>query len=384
MIDTQASPPKFPEESFKFLNDGDKLTPQSKHTDMFQQPLSEFFFSKFQDIELKKVPSLPSDRHYLLCPPVVPGFALNDKTWKLLNVERLSDPPPSAAMENLFIDTINRNIIQAVTYAQSHPFQIDSVQSKGEGQVVLLHGSPGVGKTYTVECIAQSTGRPLIALTMGDLLHEEEKVEQELQKWFTLAERWSAILLLDEADIFLEKRATRDIQRNGIVSIFLRRMEYFRGLFFLTTNRVGQIDDAFLSRVSVVLQYDHLSDDTRKKIWRNFFNNVQRDTELAGGKKVEINRYAQQYVLNDTEVKDLMWNGREIRNALQTAILLAGYQALQDQSRKDNVVEVEEEHFKSVVSMSRKFKTYMKNISGLEEDERAKARMERVNPQKSV
>ena len=66
--------------------------------------------------------------------------------------------------------------------------------------------------------------------------------------WFGLAEQWKAILLLDEADIFLERRATRDIQRNGIVSIFLRRMEYFRGLVFLTTNRVGHIDDAFISR----------------------------------------------------------------------------------------------------------------------------------------
>ena len=351
---------------------------------MAQQPLSEFIFSDFQDIKMAETPSLPSERHYLLCPPLVPGFGLNDKTWRILNVEDISDPPPSTAMENLFIDPINRNIIQAVTYAQSHPFQIDSVQNKGEGQVVLLHGSPGVGKTYTVECIAQSTGRPLIALTMGDLMRGEEEVEHELQKWFTLAERWSAILLLDEADIFLEKRATRDIQRNGIVSIFLRRMEYFRGLFFLTTNRVGQIDDAFLSRVSVVLQYDHLSDDTRKKIWRNFFNNVQRDTELTGGKRIEINKYAQQYVLNDAEVKDLMWNGREIRNALQTAINLAGYQTLQENKSGGKVVEVEEEHFKSVVSMSRKFKTYMKNISGLEEDERAKARMERINPQKSL
>ena len=222
-------------------------------------------------------------------------------------------------------------------------------------------------------------------------MDEEEKIESKLVNWFALAERWKAILLLDEADIFLERRATRDIQRNGIVSIFLRRMEYFRGLLFLTTNRVGQIDDAFLSRVTVVLQYDHLTDDTRKKIWSGFFKKLQKDSEHRASKnddsddnrKIEVDRYAQKYVLNDPEVKDLKWNGREIRNALQTAISLANYKAVKD-GQVANIVEIEEEHFKSVVDMSKKFKTYMNSITGKEEDARASARMERADPRQST
>ena len=243
----------------------------------------------------------------------------------------------------------------------------------------------------SLECIAQATGRPLIALTIGDLIDDEEKIEAKLVNWFTLAERWKAILLLDEADIFLERRATRDIQRNGIVSIFLRRMEYFRGLLFLTTNRVGQIDDAFLSRVTVVLQYDHLTDDTRKKIWNGFFRKLQRDSdrkdskgpELIDGRKIEIDRYAQSYVLNDPDVTNLKWNGREIRNALQTAISLASYKALKD-GQTTNVVYIEMEHFVSVVEMSRKFKAYMSSITGKEEGERARARLERADPKQSA
>ena len=222
-------------------------------------------------------------------------------------------------------------------------------------------------------------------------MDEEEKIESKLVNWFTLAERWKAILLLDEADIFLERRATRDIQRNGIVSIFLRRMEYFRGLLFLTTNRVGQIDDAFLSRVTVVLQYDHLTDDTRKKIWNGFFIKLQQDSGRSGSesndsddhRKIEVDRYAKKYVLNDPEVKDLKWNGREIRNALQTAISLANYKAVKD-GRPANMVEIEEEHFKSVVDMSKKFKTYMSSITGKEEGERARARQERADPHQST
>lgn len=226
---------------------------------------------------------------------------------------------------------------------------------------------------------------------MGDLMDEEEKIESKLVNWFALAERWKAILLLDEADIFLERRATRDIKRNGIVSIFLRRMEYFRGLLFLTTNRVGQIDDAFLSRVTVVLQYDHLTDDTRKKIWNGFFKKLQQDSERRGSKsndsddnrKIEVDRYAQKYVLNDPEVKDLKWNGREIRNALQTAISLASYKAVKD-GQAANIVEIEEEHFKTVVNMSKKFKTYINSITSKEEGERARARQERADPRHST
>ena len=360
----------------------DEITPQISDTDMGEQSLSEFIFAAFHRIQIAETPVLPSDRHYFLCQPLVPGFALDDKTWKTFNVEWLSEIVPSKSMESLFIDPVNEAIIQAITYIHYHPFQLDTVQNKGEGQVVLLHGPPGVGKTYSVECIAQSTGRPLIALTMGDLLQEEKEIDEILQKWFTLAEHWDAILLLDEADIFLERRITRDIARNGIVSIFLRRLEYFSGLLFLTTNRVGQIDDAILSRVSVVLQYDHLSDDTRKKIWRSFFAKVQREADRPGTEKVEINKYAQQYVLNDPEVKNLQWNGREIRNTLQTAILLARHRALKEAQPVDKAVEVEEEHFQSVVTMNRKFKIYLRDITGQGEDGRAKARLERTNVQR--
>ena len=169
-------------------------------------------------------------------------------------------------------------------------------------------------------------------------------------------------------------------------------MEYFRGLLFLTTNRIGQIDDAFLSRVAIVLQYDRLTDDIRKKIWRGFFTKLKKDMEIIEHRectkenapiKVNISKYTQDYVLNDPEVKDLKWNGREIRNALQTAISLASYKASKESGETSNVVDVEEEHFKSVVQMSRKFKDYMNGITGKEEGERAKARYDRNDTHQS-
>jgi len=69
-----------------------------------------------------------------------------------------------------------------------------------------------------VESIANWLGRPLLALTVGDLGTEETLIEQRLNKWFDLAEAWNAVLLVDEAEVFLEKRQTRDLARNGLVA----------------------------------------------------------------------------------------------------------------------------------------------------------------------
>lgn len=68
------------------------------------------------------------------------------------------------------------------------------------------------------EWIAMTTGRPLLSLAIADIGTEEQSIEGELMKWFYFAETWNAILLIDEADIFLERRSSYDLARNGIVS----------------------------------------------------------------------------------------------------------------------------------------------------------------------
>ena len=69
-----------------------------------------------------------------------------------------------------------------------------------------------------IECVAEYTNRPLLSITPGDLGTSAYGVEQALNKFFELGERWGAILLLDEADIFLESRTESDLERNSLVS----------------------------------------------------------------------------------------------------------------------------------------------------------------------
>ena len=74
-------------------------------------------------------------------------------------------------------------------------------------------------------------------------------------------------MLLDEADVFVERRSTSDIHRNALVCIFLRKLEYYDGIMFLTTNRVQTIDEAFASRIHMPLKYEELNELARKKVW---------------------------------------------------------------------------------------------------------------------
>lgn len=90
-------------------------------------------------------------------------------------------------------------------------------------------------------------------LCIGDLGLQPIEVESNLDFNFQLAQSWGCVLLLDEADVFLAQRTQTDIERNALVSIFLRALEYYSGILFLTTNRVGSIDEAFRSRIHMRL-----------------------------------------------------------------------------------------------------------------------------------
>lgn len=127
--------------------------------------------------------------------------------------------------------------------------------------------------------------------------------------WFKLAENWGAIILIDEADIYMEQREAQDVKRNHLVAGFLRALEYFKGILFLTTNRVGIFDEAFLSRIQVQIYYDDFGDDDRDKIWNTFFEKLEEDRETT----MRIPQATKDYTQSQ-EVRALEWNGREIRN----------------------------------------------------------------------
>lgn len=139
------------------------------------------------------------------------------------------------AWQDLEIPQGHKSIVQALINThfskdKTKDAHFDLVREKGKGVIILLHGVPGVGKTATAECVAASHGKPLLPITCGDLGLKPKEVESTLQTAFQLAQAWDCVMLLDEADIFLAQRTNQDVERNALVSVFLRILEYYEGI----------------------------------------------------------------------------------------------------------------------------------------------------------
>ncbi|CZR56708.1 related to TOB3 (member of AAA-ATPase family) [Phialocephala subalpina] len=319
------------------------------------------------------------DHRYLLCTRRLMGFVLKSRSWEILDVACCQPPKINTkAIDTLVMPPERKRMIKAIVQKYTdprftpgkttQPWGADFIENKGEGQIFLLHGSPGVGKTYPAKCISELIGRPLLSLTCADFGTDEIQMEKQFLKWFKLAESWGAVMLLDEADVWLERRMISDLKRNSMVAVFLRCMEYYRGILFLTTNRVGTFDDAFVSRIHVVIHYEDLGEDQRRQIWKQFFDKLERERKDS----IFIDSRAKRYVLDDSEMKKIAWNGREIRNAFQTAVALAEYRFHFEGGKDESDMAVlDKMDFEQVCQMSVDFKTYMKDVHGADENERA-------------
>lgn len=154
----------------------------------------------------------------------------------------------------------------------------DIVQGKSGGTTVLCAGPPGVGKTLTAEVYSEIIQRPLYRVHSGQLGLNVSTMEAALKDILTRAQRWGAVMLIDEADVYI-KRRDDNIAMNAVVGVFLRVLEYFNGLLFLTTNRVDDIDEAIVSRCIALIKYYPPDDDARRCIWRVMAEQFELDLD---------------------------------------------------------------------------------------------------------
>ena len=143
----------------------------------------------------------------------------------------------------------------------------DIIAGKSGGTTVLCAGPPGVGKTLTAEVYSEIIKRPLYRVHSGQLGLNVAAMEQALKDVLTRAQRWGAVVLIDEADVYIRRRED-NMAANAVVGVFLRVLEYFNGLLFLTTNRVDDIDEAIVSRCIALIKYEPPDREARCKIWR--------------------------------------------------------------------------------------------------------------------
>jgi SpoVK/Ycf46/Vps4 family AAA+-type ATPase len=267
------------------------------------------------------------ERQYLICPPRVLGYHLETKTWLELDsdtIENIEHPRSEMAFGKLELAKTQKDLIRELV--QSHtsgtgkaPMMEDIMKDKGKGLVILLHGPPGVGKTLTAESVAQLAGKPLFSVSPSDIGLNPAEVEQNLEVLFELAARWRAVLLFDEADVFLESRSSHssDLTRNALVSVLMRVLEHYNGILILTTNRIQQFDIAVQSRVNLGIKYKDLSMEQKKKIFTNFIEQIKED-------QIDDKEELERWLEEDTDAAE--WfealNGRQVRNVLFSAASL--------------------------------------------------------------
>jgi hypothetical protein len=169
--------------------------------------------------------------------------------------------------DKLILPPDHRDLIDILT-ADMNVLMEDFVEGKSGGTTILCKGAPGLGKTLTAEVYAEVVGKPLYRVHSGQLGTTAESVEANLSKILMRAARWDSILLLDEADVYIRCR-DNDLQHNAIVAEFLRTLEYFKGLLFMTTNRTDDIDDAILSRCIAIIQYEVPSREAAAALWKS-------------------------------------------------------------------------------------------------------------------
>ncbi len=148
--------------------------------------------------------------------------------------------------------------------------------SRGGGISALFAGPSGTGKTMATEIMANHLKLDLYRIDLAGVVSKYiGETEKNLRKVFDAAEQSGAILFFDEADALFGKRTevkdSHDRYANIEVSYLLQRMEDYRGLAILATNRKSALDEAFLRRLRFLVDFPFPDADSRRRIWQKVF-----------------------------------------------------------------------------------------------------------------
>jgi hypothetical protein len=210
------------------------------------------------------------------------------------------------------------------------------------GVSVLLHGSPGTGKTMIAGAVAREVGADLYRVDLSRILSKWiGETEANLGALFDAAEDGQSIILFDEADALFTKRtevkSSTDRYANAAVNYLLMRLDSFEGTAFLTTNLEGSIDRAFRRRISISMHLPFPDESTREKLWRV---HVPESIPRAGD--LDLRALAERHEMS----------GGYIRNCvLRAAFLAAGESVPLSQAHLERAVQLE---YRSAGRMSEK------------------------------
>lgn len=242
--------------------------------------------------------------------PYVKMFAIKKHFFVTIHVGNLKEYAYDATVIDKLVLPPERKDLVEMLVTGADQVMDDIIKGKTGGIIVISTGPAGTGKTLTAEAFSEQVKRPLYGVQCSQLGTDEVALEKQLKIVLSRAQRWKAILLIDEADVYIHERGT-DLQQNAIVGVFLRVLEYYAGVMFMTSNRGTVIDDAILSRATAWIRYDLPDREKAGKIWR----------VLATQFSIKLDDKSIEVLLDAPEFKNV--SGRSIKNLLKLARLLS-------------------------------------------------------------
>lgn len=212
------------------------------------------------------------------------------------------------------------------------------------GITVLFAGPPGTGKTMAAEVMALRLKLPMYRIDLSQVVNKYiGETEKNLKRIFDAADISDMVLFFDEADALFGKRTdvsdSRDRYANLEISYLLERMERFKGLAILATNRKNDLDHAFLRRIRHIIDFPVPDEAQRAEMWTQMI-----PKSVAENSRIDIPFLARQFPLSGGHIRSIVFNA-----CLQSAHSANGHKEL---FMKDVLIAVKREYDKMNRSLS--------------------------------
>jgi hypothetical protein len=201
-----------------------------------------------------------------------------------------------------------REVLQAMRSLTEVHYAWGTARVWNEGGIsVLFAGPPGTGKTMAAEILASELDLPMYRIDLSQVVNKYiGETEKNLKRIFDAADVSDALLLFDEADSIFgrrtEARDAHDRYANLEISYLLGRMEQFKGLAVLATNRKKDLDEAFLRRLRYVIDFPLPGVEQRRRIWE------QAIPSGADATQVDVNFLASRFPMAGGHIRSVIFN----------------------------------------------------------------------------
>jgi SpoVK/Ycf46/Vps4 family AAA+-type ATPase len=191
-----------------------------------------------------------------------------------------------------------RQVLEAWGFARRIPF--------GKGLTALFSGPPGTGKTMAAQVLARELGLDIYRIDLSRVMSKYiGETEKNLARLFDEAHAAGVILFFDEADAIFGKRTevrdAHDRYANVEIGYLLQRMEEHEGVTILATNRMRDMDEAFIRRFHFILNFPMPGEPDRLKIWQGMFpSEAEREANL------DLRPLARHFEISGGEIRNVV------------------------------------------------------------------------------